>query len=198
MAPQANWLARLWTAKRPQAADVDRAPGKLQPSLSHKSSTHPPSKPTTASPLRVQPTKHCSIELRCSNCDTSPLTNTTGSIPIATPTWSPASSSGQASVCTAPHANYQRPTTRNCVGNYMSNMFLMCRRRHPTVAAGPRDATVLQQGISVGVPRLRGLRSKLRILAPDCRREADSNPYRAQRFDPGEASEEGSTGGWCR
>lgn len=87
LTPQAN-CSRLGAAKRPQAANVDRAPGKLQPSLSHKSSTHPRTDDRLSpppAPPRIQPTKHRSVELHCSNCDNTLLTTPAGHLTIATP-----------------------------------------------------------------------------------------------------------------
>lgn len=72
---------------------------------------------------------------------------------------------------------------------------LFSRPRRPRLAAGHRDAALLHQEGSLGVPRLRRRRCELRVLAAGSGRAADQAAAGAEAGYPREAGAEGGAGG---
>ncbi len=77
-------------------------------------------------------------------------------------------------------------------------LMMISRRRRPFLAAGHRDAALLQPQIAVGVPRLRRRRRELRVLAAGRGRAADQDAAGTEASYSGEAGAEGGAGGECR
>lgn len=75
-----------------------------------------------------------------------------------------------------------------------TNECFVHRPRRALLASRHRDAALLQQVLAVGVPRVRGGRRELRILAAGRGRQADCDAERAEEGAAGEEGEEGPAG----
>jgi hypothetical protein len=65
--------------------------------------------------------------------------------------------------------HYPLSTRSTCTSTFLElTAMLFDRPCSPRLATRPRNATVLQQGISMGISGLRGSRSKFRVLVAGC------------------------------
>ena len=76
-------------------------------------------------------------------------------------------------------------------------LIMLSRHRRPLLAAGHRDAALLQPQVTLGIPRLRRRGRELRVLAAGRGRAADQDAAGTEASYPGEAGAEDGARGEC-